>query len=133
MNSCVRSPRPIVQVTEREERKEREEQEEQEQEEQEEEGKEEQEEEEKREEWEEEEEEEGKEEDITQMAVPMPPPPLYMAVAPTTVEGVAAEATATAPDMVGTLTNNNPLVSLVFPVDHKCAMCAGNSNLSVLA
>lgn len=49
------------------------------------------------------EEREGKEEEgIIQMAVRMPPPPLYMAVAPITVEGVGAEATATALDMVGT-------------------------------
>lgn len=52
---------------------------------------------------EEREEREGKEEEaIIQMAVPTPPRPLYMAVAHTTVEGVAAEATATALDMVGT-------------------------------
>lgn len=48
---------------------------------------------------------EGKEQEeeaegIIRMA--MPPPPLYMAAAPTTAEGAGAEATATAPDMVGT-------------------------------
>lgn len=36
------------------------------------------------------------------MAVPMPPRLLYMSVALTTVEGVDAEATVTALDMVGT-------------------------------
>lgn len=41
------------------------------------------------------------EEGIIQTAVPMPPHPPYMAVVPTTVVGVDAEATATALDMVG--------------------------------
>lgn len=60
---------------------------------------------------------EGKEEEegIIQITVPMPPLPLYMAVAPTTVEGVGAEATATALDMVLTFkikysTKNNSLI-----------------------
>lgn len=44
---------------------------------------------------------EGKEEAIIQM--PMPPHPLYMSLAPTTVVGVDAEATATALDMVENL------------------------------
>lgn len=42
------------------------------------------------------------EEGITQMEVLMPPRPLHMSLAPTTVEGVGAEATATVLDMVGT-------------------------------
>lgn len=44
--------------------------------------------------------EERGEELITQTAVPMPPHPLYMPLAPTMVGGVGAEATATALDMV---------------------------------
>lgn len=41
-----------------------------------------------------------------QMAVLMPPRPLYMAVAPTMEEGVGAEDTATALDMVHTFEFN---------------------------
>lgn len=46
---------------------------------------------------------EGREEEVIILtAVPMPPRPPYMSAAPTTVEAVGAEATATALDMVGT-------------------------------
>lgn len=49
------------------------------------------------------------EEGITQMAVPMLPRPLYMAVAPTMVEGVGGEAMATALDMAPTQSSPMPL------------------------